>query len=195
MSQDERQEEEKQEWVRIPDAAHMLGISRVRVTQLIAKGKLLGRQDEHGKTWVSKNSLLARMTLTTESSSSDPVSLTNMLAKVQEFHKVNKFAIGTGTRQDLLLRVTLLLEELGELASVVTKSPPGNEHGFEVTDWEHLKEEWTDILYLLLGTAIEVGWSSEEVSAMFHRVHHKNMSRLPRHTTLARTPTEPPSAE
>lgn len=185
MSKDERQEEEKQEWVRIPDAAHMLGVSRVRVNQLLAKGKLLGFQDEHGKTWVNKQSILTRLSFTTESSPSDPLALSQLLAKVKEFHTVNHFPVGTGTRDDLLLRLALLQEECGELAAIVTKSPTGSQHGFDTMDWSHLQEEWADILYVLLGWAIELGWSAEEVSAMFSRVHHKNVSRLPRHTSLA----------
>lgn len=168
------------------EAARLLGVTPTRIQALVKKGKLTTRPDARGKEKIERHSLQERLnTLHSAESVTSSTTVSMLLRAVQEFHQVNHFQVNTGARQDLLLRLALLQEELGELASVVTKSPPGAEHGFEVVDWEHLKEEWTDILYLLLGWAVEIGWSAEEVGAMFQRVHHKNMSRAPRHTALA----------
>ncbi len=124
-------------------------------------------------------------------SPSDPIdpdlSCHTLLSAVTTFHRQNHFVVGTGTRADLLLRLALMQGELGELAEVVTKSPSGDQHGFTEEDWQHLQEEWTDVLYLLLGWAVELGWTVEDIAAMFERVHQKNMRRAPRHTTLARS--------
>ena len=107
---------------------------------------------------------------------------------VRAFHQRNDFPVGEGTREGLLLRLALLQEELGEVASVITKSPPGTDHtGFALEDWNHLTEELSDVLYLWLGTAVHCGWTADEVATVFAQVHAKNMSRAPRHTALQNT--------
>ncbi|WP_053958357.1 nucleoside triphosphate pyrophosphohydrolase family protein [Sulfobacillus thermosulfidooxidans] len=118
-------------------------------------------------------------------SASSPMTISDAYNAVQTFHARHGFPVATGTRDELLLRLALMQEELGEIASVVTKAPRGADHtGFTQADWEHLTEELTDLLYLWLGTAVHCGWTPEEISQKFHAVHHKNMGRAPRHTAL-----------
>ena len=69
-------------------------------------------------------------------------SYTEMLAEVQAFHTRHDFK-GTGG-EDLVYRVALMTEELGEIAEAITKGKP-------VQD---LAEESADLLILLIGTAI-----------------------------------------
>ncbi len=118
-----------------------------------------------------------------------------MLEAVEAFHRRNQFIVGTGTREDLLLRLALLQGELGELAETVTKSSKGSKHGFSDADWTAMQNEWGDVLYLLIGWAVELGWDAATISQIFERTHQKNLSRAPRHTALARTAPEPPLAE
>jgi NTP pyrophosphatase (non-canonical NTP hydrolase) len=68
-----------------------------------------------------------------------------MLAAVQAFHDRHDLKSKGG--EDLTHRVALMSEELGEIASCVTKGK----------DAERLAEECADMLILLLGTAISAG--------------------------------------
>lgn len=192
-------------WITQAEAARILHVSPVRVRQLVRAGKLPFRQDSD-RIWLDRDTVVARLRKMAERKSADPpdyVGLENAeasdhmmiapedtycqkdLSAVQTFHERNGLAVGTGTRQDLLLRLALLQEELGELASVVTKAPIGPQHGFLEPDWLHLQEKWTDVWSLLLGWAVEMGWSESDINAMFDRVHDKTMSRPLRHTVLA----------
>jgi NTP pyrophosphatase (non-canonical NTP hydrolase) len=65
-----------------------------------------------------------------------------MLAAVQAFHDRNDFKSTGG--EDLIYRVALMSEELGEISAAVTKGKGP----------EALAEECADLLILLLGTAI-----------------------------------------
>ncbi|POB12222.1 MazG nucleotide pyrophosphohydrolase domain-containing protein [Sulfobacillus sp. hq2] len=109
-----------------------------------------------------------------------------ILHAVEAFHRRNQFIVGTGTREDLLLRLALLQGELGELAETVTKSAKGPHHGFMESEWIAMQNEWGDVLYLMLGWAIELGWDASTLHQIFARTHQKNLSRPPRHTALAR---------
>ncbi|PSR24311.1 MAG: hypothetical protein C7B47_15040 [Sulfobacillus thermosulfidooxidans] len=120
-------------------------------------------------------------------------SCATMLEAVKAFHDRNQFIVGTGTREDLLLRLALLQGELGELAETVTKSSKGSQHGFSPSDWTAMQNEWGDVLYLLIGWAVELGWNADTIAEIFQRTHQKNLSRAPRHTALARTAPEPPT--
>ncbi|WP_053958052.1 nucleoside triphosphate pyrophosphohydrolase family protein [Sulfobacillus thermosulfidooxidans] len=131
---------------------------------------------------LSLDHLIVRFAL---SSAHPNMTITDAYHAVETFHAQNGFPITTGTRHDLLLRLALMQEELGEIASVVTKAPRGTDHtGFTQTDWDHLTEELTDLLYLWIGTAVHCGWTPTEIAQRFHDVHHKNMGRAPRHTAL-----------
>ena len=66
----------------------------------------------------------------------------DMLAAVQRFHEKNDFRDNGG--EDLIYRVALMAEELGELSACVTKGKPPKE----------LAEECVDLFILILGTAI-----------------------------------------
>ena len=72
----------------------------------------------------------------------DSTDYRDWLAAVQAFHRKHDFA-GTGG-EDLTYRVTLMAEELGEIAACVSKGKPR----------ERLAEECADLLILLIGTAI-----------------------------------------
>jgi NTP pyrophosphatase (non-canonical NTP hydrolase) len=65
-----------------------------------------------------------------------------MLAAVQAFHDKHRFKETGG--EDMLYRIALMSEELGEIAECVTKGKPK----------EQLAEECADLFILLLGTAI-----------------------------------------
>ena len=65
----------------------------------------------------------------------------DMLAKVQAFHDKHDFKNTGG--EELIYRVALMSEELGEIASAITK-------GKSIDD---LAEETADLFILLIGTA------------------------------------------
>lgn len=65
-----------------------------------------------------------------------------MLAAVQAFHDKHDFKATGG--EDMLYRVALMAEELGEISSCVTKGK----------DREKLAEEVADLFILVIGTAI-----------------------------------------
>jgi len=69
-------------------------------------------------------------------------SYTDMLAAVQAFHDKHDFKNTGG--EELMYRMALMIEELGEIAECVTKGKPGAE----------LAEEVADLFILLIGTAI-----------------------------------------
>ena len=65
-----------------------------------------------------------------------------MLNAIQAFHDKHQFKARGG--EDLVYRVALMAEELGEISSCVTKGKPQDD----------LAEECADLLILLMGTAI-----------------------------------------
>ena len=65
-----------------------------------------------------------------------------MLATVQAFHEKHRFHETGG--EELIYRIALMTEELGEISACATKGKPR----------EALAEECADLLILLLGTAI-----------------------------------------
>ncbi len=69
-----------------------------------------------------------------------------MLAAVQSFHRKHRFAETGG--EDLIYRVALMSEELGEISECVTKGKSR----------EELAEEVADLMILLIGTAIAGGF-------------------------------------
>ncbi|MHB8346244.1 MAG: MazG nucleotide pyrophosphohydrolase domain-containing protein [Acidiferrobacterales bacterium] len=72
----------------------------------------------------------------------NPDSYQDMLAAVQAFHDKHRFREGGG--EDLVYRVALMAEELGEVSACVTKGKSA----------EALAEEVADLFILVLGTAI-----------------------------------------
>ena len=67
---------------------------------------------------------------------------TDMLAAVQSFHDKHNFKSTGG--EELMYRLALMTEELGEIAECVTKG----------RDKQELAEEVADLFILLIGTAI-----------------------------------------
>jgi len=74
-----------------------------------------------------------------------------MLEAVEIFHRKNGFPIGDGDRETLYRHQALLTEELGEISAAITKGKGD------------LTEEHADVLVLVLGTAVAMGWNLEEV--------------------------------
>ncbi len=72
----------------------------------------------------------------------DTDSYRKMLAAVQAFHDKHRFKETGG--EEMIYRVALMAEELGEIAECVTKGK----------DKQALAEECADLFILLLGTAI-----------------------------------------
>lgn len=72
----------------------------------------------------------------------NPDSYDAMRAAVQAFHDKHRFRETGG--EDLVYRIALMTEELGEISASVTKGKP----------YAHLAEETADLLILLIGTAI-----------------------------------------
>ncbi|AEJ40916.1 hypothetical protein TPY_2756 [Sulfobacillus acidophilus TPY] len=167
------------------EAARRLHVSRTRIQALVKKGKLRAVL-VNGKTMIDVQSLNERLVAADSPRPSNKGDLAELLAAVRTFHALNGLILDTGTRQDLLLRLALLQGEVGEIAAVVTKSPIGPHHGFTEADVQRLQEEWADILYVMLGWAVEMGWTVADIQAAFDRVHHKNIYRGSRHTALMR---------
>ena len=72
----------------------------------------------------------------------DQDSYAAMLAAVRAFHEKHRFREAGG--EDLIYRVALMAEELGEISACVTKGKSG----------AMLAEEVADLLILVMGTAI-----------------------------------------
>jgi len=73
-----------------------------------------------------------------------------MLDAVQAFHDKHDFKNTGG--EELLYRIALMTEELGEISECVTKGKPADE----------LAEEVADLYILLLGTAIAADFDLKE---------------------------------
>lgn len=76
-------------------------------------------------------------------------SFADMLAAVRAFHHKHRFAETGG--EDLIYRVALMAEELGEVSECVTKGKPR----------EALAEEVADLMILVIGTGIAGGFDLE----------------------------------
>ena len=83
-------------------------------------------------------------------------SYTDMLAAVQAFHDKHDFRNTGG--EELVYRVALMAEELGEISACVTKG--------KATD--KLAEECADLLILLFGTAISADFDLNK--AFWHKM-------------------------
>ncbi len=81
----------------------------------------------------------------------------DMLAAVQAFHDKHRFRENGG--EDLVYRVALMAEELGEMAACITKGK----------DTDALAEEAADLLILLMGTAIAGGFNLNQ--AFWEKLH------------------------
>jgi len=86
----------------------------------------------------------------------------NMLAEVQAFHDKHDFKNTGG--EELIYRVALMTEELGEISACASKGKPV----------EDLAEECADLLILLMGTAIAQNF---DLNAAFWSKMQKIMQR------------------
>ena len=92
----------------------------------------------------------------------DPDSYAAMIASVQAFHDKHNFKARGG--EELVYRVALMAEELGEISACVTKGKTS----------EQLAEECADLLILLLGTGIS---ANLDLNAAFWRKMDELMAR------------------
>jgi NTP pyrophosphatase (non-canonical NTP hydrolase) len=83
-------------------------------------------------------------------------SWTSMLAEVQAFHDKHRFRETGG--EEMNYRIALMVEELGEISSCVTKGKSR----------EALAEEVADLLILVMGTAIAQGFDLNQ--AFWHKM-------------------------
>lgn len=83
----------------------------------------------------------------------------------QKFH--DKYEMKGTNNEDMTFRLNLLIEELGELAEVVTKGKTR----------EDFLEENVDLFNLILGNLVSMEIPVEEFEAAFWKKHEKIMSR------------------
>ena len=92
----------------------------------------------------------------------DTDSYDDMLAYVQKFHDKHDFKNTGG--EDLVFRIALMAEELGEMSSCITKGK----------NTEQLAEETADLFILILGTAISANF---DLKHAFWKKMNKIMKR------------------
>ena len=80
----------------------------------------------------------------------DTDSFAQMMAAVQRFHDKHQFNARGG--EDMIYRVALMAEELGEISACVSKGK----------SQEELAEECADLMILLLGNAISADFDLKE---------------------------------
>lgn len=73
-----------------------------------------------------------------------------MIEAVREFHR--KFALKERGGEEMLYRMNLIMEEVGEISQCLTKGMPR----------EELIEEHADLLILLIGNAISLDFDLEK---------------------------------
>ncbi|MFA5986339.1 MAG: NUDIX domain-containing protein [Parcubacteria group bacterium] len=84
---------------------------------------------------------------------------------IQKFH--DKFAMKGTNNEDMMFRLNLMIEELGELAQAITKGKSR----------EEVIEENIDLLNLVMGNFISLGVCAEEVDKAFWAKHRTIMDR------------------
>ena len=83
----------------------------------------------------------------------------------KKFHR--KFKMKGTNNEDMNFRLSLMIEELGELAQAVTKGKSRAE----------ILEENVDLLNLVLGNFVSLGASLKDVDKAFWEKHKKIMNR------------------
>ncbi|HAT73890.1 MAG: Glycyl-tRNA synthetase beta subunit [Candidatus Moranbacteria bacterium GW2011_GWF2_36_839] len=84
---------------------------------------------------------------------------------IEKFHK--KFKMKGTNNEDMTFRLNLMIEELGELAEVVTKGKSKND----------FIEENVDIFNLIIGNLISKNITKKEFDDIFWKKHEKIMQR------------------
>ena len=92
----------------------------------------------------------------------------NYYAAIEAFHKKHEMK-GTNN-EDMTFRLNLLIEELGELAEVVTKGKSRKD----------FIEENVDIFNLIVGNLISMGITLDEFDSVFWEKHARIMERKKR---------------
>ncbi len=92
----------------------------------------------------------------------DSAQINDLLTAVQKFHDKHSFAQNGG--HDPLYRMTLIMEEVGEICECITKGK----------DKEQLAEEHADLLILLLGNCIAM---DIDIVEAFWKKHARIMQR------------------
>lgn len=100
-----------------------------------------------------------------------PILLREMIAFVRQFHEKHGYHVGDGDKGLMSLRVGLMIEELGEIHECISKGKDG------------IEEEHADLLYLLIGNAVSLGFDLE---AAFRAKHIVNMQREARTTAVGK---------
>lgn len=96
----------------------------------------------------------------------NPDSYHDMLAEVQSFHDKHDFKNTGG--EELMYRVALMVEELGEISACVSKGKSK----------EQLAEECADLFILLLGTAIAADFDLKQAFWDKMEKLHKRGSKM-----------------
>jgi NTP pyrophosphatase (non-canonical NTP hydrolase) len=104
-------------------------------------------------------------------------SFETMMARVARFHHKHDFANPENNGHDMGYRLTLMLEELGELAAAITKAKPA----------EEAAEELADVFILTLGNALAM---NVDLEAEFHKKMDRIMQRKARRGNLGIRVTE-----
>ncbi|KKP79851.1 MAG: Glycyl-tRNA synthetase beta subunit [Candidatus Moranbacteria bacterium GW2011_GWF2_35_39] len=84
---------------------------------------------------------------------------------IEKFHK--KFKMKGTNNEDMTFRLNLMIEELGELAEVVTKGKSKND----------FIEENVDIFNLIIGNLISKNITKKEFDEIFWKKYEKIMNR------------------
>ena len=100
-----------------------------------------------------------------------------MMCRVAKFHHKHDFANPVNNGHDMGYRLTLMIEELGELASAITKGKPK----------EEAAEELADVFILTLGNALAM---QVDLEAEFHKKMDRIMTREAKRGNLGLRVTE-----
>lgn len=84
---------------------------------------------------------------------------------IKKFHR--KFKMKGTNNEDMVFRMNLMAEELGELAQAVTRGKTR----------EEVYEENIDLLNLVLGNFVSLGASVSDIDKAFWKKHDKIMNR------------------
>ena len=91
----------------------------------------------------------------------NPDSFNDMMDEVREFHRKHRFHENGG--EEMVYRVALMAEELGEISACVSKGKSK----------EELAEECADLLILLLGNAVAVDFDLNQ--AFWQKMQRVNL--------------------
>lgn len=94
-----------------------------------------------------------------------PALFRDMVSSVRQFHVKHGYHVGDGDKSVMSLRVGLMIEELGEIHECISKGKDG------------IEEEHADLLYLLIGDAVSLGFDLESAFLDKHLVNMQRESK------------------